>query len=158
MSAVADPNNAVASRSEATGTKHVLLNILEQHRGEWSTVEELTEAARGLGWGQAYDDPGAVVRTALRRLTGSGNYEVQRERIDGRSWRYRVPALQSVSASAALLDAESPAGDAAGLSDLSDQTPEGGEHTDGQGSHHVHRDDLAGRNGDRDHLGAPVGH
>lgn len=55
------------------------------------------------------------------------------------------------------INAESPAV-GAGLSDLSDLLPEGGENTDGQGSHHDHRDDLAGRNGDRDHLGAPVGH
>ncbi len=53
-------------------------------------------------------------------------------------------------------NAESPAV-TAGLSDLSDQTPEGGEYTDGQGNHHDHRIDFDGRNGDRDHLGAPVG-
>lgn len=55
-------------------------------------------------------------------------------------------------------NAEGPAVDAAGPSDVSNQLPEGGEHTDGQGSHHDHRVDLGGRNGDRDHLGAPVGH
>jgi len=54
-------------------------------------------------------------------------------------------------------DADSPAA-SVGLSDGSDQSPNGGEHTDGQGSHHDHRIDFDGRNGDRDHLGAPVGH
>ena len=55
-------------------------------------------------------------------------------------------------------NAESPAATIAGLSDAVDLTPIGGEHTDGQGSHHDHRFDFAGRHSDRDNLGAPVGH
>ncbi len=54
-------------------------------------------------------------------------------------------------------DADSPT-ETVGLSNQLDLAPEGGEHTDGQGIHHDHRDDFAGRNGDRDHLGASVGH
>jgi hypothetical protein len=53
---------------------------------------------------------------------------------------------------------EGPTVDAVRPSDVSGPAPEGGEYTDGQGSHHDHRDDLRGRNGDHDHLGASVGH
>lgn len=108
---------------------------------EWDTPS-LLSAMQADGWTTDARSVENAVSAILSRLARSGRIERRRR------GRYAVPRPTN---------AESPAVEA-GLSDEPDLLPEGGEHTDGEGSHHDHRDDLAGRNGDRDHLGAPVGH
>ena len=107
---------------------------------EWDTPL-LLSTLRADGWTTDARSVENAVSAILSRLARAGQIERRRR------GRYAVPRS---------INAESPA--VAGLSVGSDLAPEGGEHTKGQGSHHDHRDDLAGRNDDRDHLGAPVGH
>ncbi len=130
------------SREVRSPLVHLVRSVLVD-AADWMTVREVTGRIRAQGAVVGDDDKlEQNVRAALtRRLP-----DVERTQQDGRTHLFRIR------------NAESPtAGDAAGLSEVPDQPPEGGEHTDGQGSHHDHRVDLGGRNGDRDHLGAPVG-
>lgn len=60
-----------------------------------------------------------------------------------------------VGAALGPTDAGSPT-ETVGLPDQSDLAPDGGEYTDGEGSHHGFRIDFAGRDGNRDDIGAPV--
>jgi len=116
--------------------------MAEKPAADWSAAT-LLPVLREAGWTTTALSEINAVAAILSRLTRAGRIE--------RSGRgaYRVPVDPT--------NADSPAVDA-GLSDELDLVPEGGENTDGQGSHHDHRDDLTGRNGDRDHLGAPVRH
>lgn len=106
-------------------------------------LDAVVSRLRPLYEDRAPDKFRANVRSALHQLKGSG------AAVAAGRGLYRAAKWPT--------DAASPT-ETVGLADGLEQMPEGGEHTDGQGSHHDHRDDLAGRNDDRDHLGAPVGH
>jgi hypothetical protein len=139
-----------ASTSATTRTAHAggdagyALRVMTDRADvdEWDTPS-LLAALQADGWTTDARSVENAVSAILSRLARAGRIERRRR------GRYAVPRLTN---------AESPTVVAVGLSDVSDQMPEGGEYTDGQGSHHDHRVDLGGRNGDRDHLGAPVGH
>ncbi len=107
--------------------------------------QELINHAVSSGYLASDADAAESLRKIVSRMVQEK--KLVREKRDGRSYNYGLP--QDASSSAVV---------AAELLDEPVLTPSGGEHTDGQGSHHDHRDDLAGRDGDRDHLGAPVGH
>lgn len=107
---------------------------------EWDTPS-LLAALQADGWATDARSEENAVSAILSRLARAG--QIKRRRRG----RYAVPRPAN---------ADSPT-EAVGLSDELDLTPEGGEYTDGQGRHHDHRIDFDGRNGDRDHLGAPVG-
>ncbi len=94
-------------------TKDVVEQILREQAGAAVSVEHLAQQAKGRGWGDGLDSPVGVIRTAARRLADSEYSSVQRERRDGRTWLYFIP-----------MNAESPAADTAGLSDLSDDPGE----------------------------------
>ncbi len=136
-----DNGSASAGRSPSPLVEAVRAELTELAR--WTTVRELADLIRAKG---AVEDDGKLeqnVRAAVTRRIA----EVERMQKDGRTFLFRILPK----------NADSPT-ETVGLSDQLDLAPNGGEHTDGQGSHHDHRIDFAGRNGDRDHLGASVGH
>ncbi len=144
MHAAADRSSLSApdNYSPRPGVRTAVLGLLESEPSTFHLNDVVTRLR------PAYEDHDehkfrANVRSALYQLKVSG---VAVSRGRGIYQAAKWPT-----------DADSPT-DAAGLSDGSDQSPEGGEHTDGEDHHHDHRIDFAGRNGDRDHLGAPVGH
>ncbi len=127
----------------AEGTvRHAVLGLFNAENRVLSN-DEVVAAVAPLFPQRLADKLRTNVRSTLFQLVASGDLvKISRGQHIASKWR--------------STNAESPA--PAGLSDLSDQPPEGGEYTDGQGSHHDHRVDFVGRDGDRDHLGAPVGH
>ncbi len=129
------------SRAAAGGNTALVTEVLRRAPAEGVSLGETREALAREGYALDADQ----VRSAVTYLRRKGEAEpVARG-------RWRLVNMPVVGPS----DADSPTVDAVGLSDGLDLTPEGGEHTDGQGSHHDHRVDLGGRNGDRDYLGAP---
>jgi hypothetical protein len=131
-------------RNANEGTvRHAVLDLFNAENRVLSN-DEVVATVAPLFPQRPADKLRANVRSTLFQLVASGVLvKLDRGQHIASMWR---PA-----------NAESPAA-TTGLSDLPDLTPNGGEHTDGQGSHHDHRIDFAGRNSDRDHLGAPVGH
>ncbi len=107
-----------------------------------AVTEALTQAGRALNFTELHE--------AVSALLGDVNEKSLRGTLPRMEREGKIVKPQR--------GVYAPPTNAVGLSDLSDPSPEGGEHTDGQGSHHDHRFDIAGRDGDRDHLGAPVGH
>ena len=132
------------TRERAGGDTAYALSLMTERRDveSWDTAALLATLTEN-DWDTNATNRLNAVSAILSRLARAGHLQ----RV-GRG-RYAVPRPEN---------AESPTAEAVGLSDKLDLTPEGGEYTDGQGSHHDHREDLAGRDDDRDHLGAPVGH